>query len=116
MDVCRRQSSSVGSVSVVIRGGSRCVLCVDRRLLDAYDSARVSQYEYYLEARLGRRHELTVPALAVPVLLTTAAQHCAVPAAAAAAAGRPRTAAHQQQQQQDEPDEDRDDDDDDDGD
>ena len=87
------------------------MLCVDRRLLDAYDSARVSQYEYYLEARLGRRHELTVPALAVPVLLTTAAQHCAVPAAAAAA-GRPRTAAHQQQQQQDEPDEDRDDDDD----
>ena len=82
-----------------------------RRLLDVYDSARVSQYEFNLQTKLGQNRELTVPPPRL-VQLTTA--HCYI-----GDDRRPRTspraaAATQQQQQQRDDDNDVDQDDDDD--
>jgi len=47
------------------------MLCVNRRVLDAYDSARIAQYENYLQTKLGQKRELNVPPPR-PVHLTTA--------------------------------------------
>jgi len=43
-----------------------------RRLLDLYDSSRVSQYEHHLRTTLEHQRELTVPRSRTPVKLTTA--------------------------------------------
>ena len=83
-----------------------------RRLLDVYDSARVSQYEFNLQTRLGQNRELTVPPPRL-VQLTTA--HCYIGDDRRPPRTSPRAAAAatQQQQRDDDNDVDQNDDDDD---
>jgi len=90
-----------------------CVLCgwlVDRRVMDMYDSARLSQFEQYLQSRLRQRRELTVPASRRPVQLTTAQCYVGARPQPASVSDAETSTTHQDTEQDDDDDEDIDDD------